>query len=261
MENETNNKEMVEQTNDTKGNTTPTPKKGGQMNSMIYNIGVPILCLFQLPKLLVKFGGLEQGFSNKLGLVIALAFPAGYFIYHLAKEKKTSMMAVVGFLGILVTGLIGLLELPREYVAYERAAVPLVFALAILGSNFTKSPLVKKLFYNPMMFNTEKIEQLLKKNNTEKDFEGTLTKTSFILAGSFLFSSICNYFITQHYMLDESLSFNDAYAKVKLMSIAITIVPLMIFMVGAIFFFQKQLVKHTGVADSEELYADSITKN
>lgn len=248
----TNNTINMKQQNDT------TQNKKGSLNNLIYNIILPLLCLFQLPKLIDKWTTLDIKEAGKLGLVIALAFPIIYFIYYYVKEKKTSFMSIIGIIGILFTGLVGLLELPREYIAIERATIPLIFALVIIVSNFTSNPIVKKMLHNSSIFNTEKIDTLIKENGTENDFEKTLNLSSYMFAGTFLFSSICNYFITQHYMMDLSMEFTDAYAKVKTMSMAITIVPLLIMSVAIFFFYQKRLVKHTGVQNAEELYSDEL---
>ncbi|MBQ0028958.1 MAG: hypothetical protein MJZ24_05125 [Paludibacteraceae bacterium] len=232
-------------------------KPKGSMKSLLFNIILPVLCLFQLPKLITAATGLERADAGKYGLIIALAFPVGFFLYHFIKERKTSLLAVVGFFGILVTGLIGLLELPREYVAYERAAVPLMIGLVLVLSNFGKNPLVKKMFYNPMMFNTEKIDQLITEKGNQEPFMKTLRNTSFMIAASFVLSSIVNYFVTQHYMgIIED--YNEALGKVKLISLAVIFIPSMIVMIVALMYFMNQLKKLTGVSDSEELYAEQM---
>ncbi|MBR6043444.1 MAG: hypothetical protein K6G31_10915 [Paludibacteraceae bacterium] len=243
------------------GQETPEKKNENSFSSLLYNIVLPVTCLFTLPKLLLKMLEISEKDASKIGLVIALAFPIVYFIYLFIKERKTSFLAIVGFLGILVTGIIGIMELPREYVAYERAAIPLLFAIAVIITNYTKTPLIKKIFYNPKMFNTEKIDALISEHHTEEDFKGTLKNTSFMIAGSFVLSSICNYLITNHYMSDLSLTYNEALAKVKLMSIAITIIPLLIIMIGAVFYFQNQLKKHTKVENIEELYSEEMKES
>lgn len=243
------------------GQENPEKKQESSFSSMLYNIILPITCLLTLPKLLLKVVEITEKDASKIGLIIALAFPVAYFIVHFVKEKKTSFLAVVGFLGILITGLIGLLELPREYVAYERATIPLLFAIAIVATNYSKTPLIKKFFYNPKMFDIEKIDTLISENHTEKDLEKTLKNTSYMLAGSFVFSSICNYLITNHYMSDLSLTYNEALAKVKLMSLAITIIPLLIIMMAAVFYFQKKLKEHTKVENIEDLYSSELKES
>lgn len=62
-------------------------------------------------------------------------------------------------------------------------------------------------------------------------------------------------------MSDLSLTYNEALAKVKLMSIAITIIPLLIIMIGAVFYFQNQLKKHTKVENIEELYSEEMKES
>ena len=225
--------------------------------SLLFNILIPILSLFQLHKLL-EAAGMPPSAATKTGLVIALAFPAGYFIYHLAKYRKSSMLAVVGFLGILITGLIGLLELPRQYVAIERAAVPLIIGAAIVLSNHTSAPLVDKLFYNPMVFNTTKIDTLAAANGKATDLKKALRNTSYMLAGSFIISAVCNYLITSHYMQDLSLPYTEALGKVKMISLAVVTIPCLVVMIAALLYFTNRLKKITGVADSDELYSQQL---
>ena len=42
------------------------------------------------------------------GLIVALAFPVSYGIYDFIARKKTNLFSVLGFVGILLSGVLGL---------------------------------------------------------------------------------------------------------------------------------------------------------
>ena len=70
------------------GQETPEKKNENSFSSLLYNIVLPVTCLFTLPKLLLKMLEISEKDASKIGLVIALAFPIVYFIYLFIKERK-----------------------------------------------------------------------------------------------------------------------------------------------------------------------------
>lgn len=85
------------------------------------------------------------------------------------------------------------MQLPKEYIAIKEALVPLGFGVAVLLSTFSKRPLIRTFIYNDMFMRTDLVADEVQKRGRESDFDGLMVKATWILASSFLLSSILNY--------------------------------------------------------------------
>ena len=118
-------------------------KKENPLWSLIFNIVIPILVLNKFEKIVVR---LQESniISNELfssptalsatALIVALLFPFGYFLYDWFRARKTNFISILGFVGILLTGIVGVFQLPTELIAYKAAAIPLIIGIAVLIS-------------------------------------------------------------------------------------------------------------------------------
>ena len=80
----------------------PAPKKENLLVNLICNVALPALLMAQLSK--------ETRLGPVWGLIVALAFPVSYGIYDFIARKKTNLFSVLGFVGILLSGVLGLLN-------------------------------------------------------------------------------------------------------------------------------------------------------
>ena len=234
---------------ETNQNNKENPKQESLLFNLLLNIIIPVVILSKFAK--------EEYLGEKEGLCIAIAFPVAYFIYDWIKRKKINAISILGFAGILIMGAIGLLELPREYVAIERASVPVVIAIAVIISDKMEAPLVKKLLMNDQILNTEKIENALKENGKEKELNNIMSKSSYVLALTFLLSGVANYFLTQHFMSDESVAYNEALASVIKWSFPIIAIPSTIVLMVALWIILKKMEKLTGI-EMDNLFSDEM---
>ena len=131
-------------------------------------------------------------------LVVALAFPVIYGIYDAVTRKKLNFFSVLGFVSILITGGIGLLDIDVKWIAVKEAAIPALFALAVLLSLKTKFPLVRTFLYNPELFNVAKIDAALSERENHPQFERLMKECTFWLVGSFVLSAILNYALAKY---------------------------------------------------------------
>ena len=77
-------------------------KKNNQLIELIINIVIPSLILMKLSA--------EQYLGTANALLLALAFPLGWGLYDLLRNRKTNFIAILGLVSILLTGGIGLLH-------------------------------------------------------------------------------------------------------------------------------------------------------
>ncbi|MBO7202732.1 MAG: hypothetical protein J6V30_04245 [Paludibacteraceae bacterium] len=222
-------------------------KKENPLLSLCFNIIIPVL-------ILSKFSTAEY-LGPKLGLVVALTFPAGYGVMDWFKQRKANFISIVGFISVLLTGIIGVFEFPSELIAYKEASVPLIIGLAVLLSMRTKYPLIKKLFFNETLMNMEKIEQHWKDEDAAKRFEKVLNIASYMVAFSFLVSSVLNFILAK--ILIQSPSGTEAFAaemaKMTALSYPVIAIPSTIVLFGALWYVFNQLTKLTGLKFEELL--------
>ena len=169
--------------NPTKNNTTPVQKENTFLN-LGFNILIPIFILNKGEKLFGSY--LEPYFQDTaVGiLIIAILFPVFYFIYDYYKRSKYNFFSILGLVSVLLTGGIGILEIPTKWFAIKEAAIPLLLGIAVVISLKTPWPLVRTLIYNPELLDVDKVQHALQKHDCETAFEKLLTKCTWPLAFS-----------------------------------------------------------------------------
>ena len=118
-------------------------KKENVLLNMGFNILLPILILNKGDQFLGDL--LSPYFENTAVpiLIIALLFPISYFFYDLITRKKYNFISILGLVSVLLTGGIGILEIPTEWFAIKEAAIPAIIGLAVILSLRTPYPLVR----------------------------------------------------------------------------------------------------------------------
>ena len=137
-------------------------------------------------------------------LIVALAFPVVYGIYDFVTRKKYNFFSILGFVSILISGGVGLLELDKDWIAVKEAAIPALFAIAVLISLKTPFPLIRTFLYSPEIFDVPKVELALKERNNETPFEMLIVRCTLYLAGSFVMSAILNFALARYFIQSET---------------------------------------------------------
>ena len=217
----------------------PKPKRENLFLNILLNILIPTL-------ILTKFSG-DQQLGPQLGIVVALAFPIIYGVKDYFRAQKINFFSALGVFSVAMTGGMSLLQLDPKYIAIKEAAVPAIFGLATLISLKTKFPLVRTFLYNDMVMATDRINAALKERGTESEFDRTLVNASWMLAGSFLLSSILNYLLARWLLVSEpgTEAFNAELGKMTALSFPVIAVPATIIMMFAIFYLFRNIKRLT----------------
>lgn len=199
--------------------------------------------------ILMKFSG-EEDLGPTTALIVALAFPIIYGLYELFFNKKRNYMALLGVISVLLTGGIGLLKIDAQWLAVKEAAIPLCIGIGVLVANKLGYPLVRKLLFNPTIMNIDRIHGELDKNDTRGQFEVRLDRANTLLAGTFLFSAIMNYFLAKLIVTSESGSaaFNEELGRMTLLSYPVIAIPSMIMMMAIFWFIWRTVNQLTGLS-------------
>jgi hypothetical protein len=222
-------------------------KKQNPLVNILFNIVVPVV-------ILSKFSN-DNYLGPKLGLVVALAFPLAYFIWDWRKEHKVNFISILGFVSVLLTGIIGVFEFPSELIAYKEASVPLIICLAVLISMKTPYPLVKKLLYNEDLMNMELINSRLSEKDNTKEVDRMLVRASYMVAASFLVSTVLNFGLAKYLIHSPSGTpeFAEEMARMTALSYPVIALPSTIVLVFALFYVYNRLSKLTGL-EFEQLF-------
>lgn len=218
--------------------------------NLIFNIVLPVLILNKLTKFL----------GPMAALLLALSFPLAYGAYDLAKRKKVNAFSALGLLNVGLTGGLALMGLHGFWFALKEAAFPTLVGFFVFGSAFTKKPFIASIFLNPGVMKVDLLEEKLAANNKQNEFHNHLRKATMWLSLSFVFSAICNFILAQKVFLNidstlsaeaQSVILNEQIAKMTTWSMAIVMVPSMIFLLGIFWYLMRGVKQYAGLTTDD----------
>lgn len=217
------------------------PKKENPWMNLGFNIVIPILLLSK--------GDDWFGLSPAAILSIALAFPLGYGVLDFILRKKFNLFSILGFVSVLLTGGIGLLRLPSEWIAIKEAAIPLLLGIAVAVSLYTPFPLVKKLLLNPELVDLPEIERKIETNECREPFQNLIASSSWLVAASFLVSAVLNYVLARVVVTSPAGTpeFNEELGRMQGLSYIVIFVPSMAILIIALFRLFSGIQRMTGL--------------
>jgi hypothetical protein len=236
-------------------NSSP-PKRENTFLNLGFNILLPILILNKGKD---WFGGyIEPYFDNvALGiLLIAITFPIGYFVYDYFARAKYNIFSILGLVSVLLTGGIGILNIPTQWFAVKEAAIPLLLGVAVVVSLKTPYPLIRTLLYNPELMNVPRVQAALKEHDAEEDFEKLLSQCTWLLAGSFLLSAVLNFILARWIVVSPSGTdaFNAEVSKMMGLSFPVIAIPSIAIMMFALFKLMGGIKRMTGLELEQVLH-------
>jgi hypothetical protein len=213
------------------------------------NVWINLILNVVLPSLLLTKGGQWFQRPPEQILVFALGFPVAYGIYDFITRKKVNVFSIIGFVSVLITGTIGLIEnVPTRWISIKEAAVPLLFGLAILISAKTKKPLIRTLLFSRELFDVDLIEQSLEEKGTRSDFEAVIASCTWWVIGSFLLSAVLNYLLAEFLVSSPSgtEAFNQEIGRMTALSWPVIALPTTVVMMVALVKLMKGIEHTTG---------------
>lgn len=222
-----------------------SPAQGNPLFEIVITILVPAIILMQLSR------------ADRLGttgaLLLALAFPIGWGLRDAITRRKLSWLALLGVISTLLTGGIGLLRVDPFWLAVKEAAVPGLIGLAVLGSNWTRWPLIRVLVFNPTLFDVDKVQRALVERGNTVPFELRLRTGTMGLAGTFFFSAVMNWVLARWIVTSPggTEAFNEELGRLTLLSYPVIALPSMVMMAALMFWLARSAKALTGLALGE----------
>lgn len=222
-------------------------KKSNPLFEILFNVVIPSF-------ILMKFSG-DEHLGTAMALVVALAFPIAYGGMDLVRNKKFNFIAALGFVSVLLTGGIGLLELDTRWLALKEALIPGLIGVAVLVSTFTRYPFMQKMVLNDSVLNLALITERLKENGKSQAFERCLMSSNYLFASTFAFSSAMNYFLATWIVTSPAGTpeFNEELGKLTLYSYPIIAIPSMLMMFGIFYYVWRQIRAMTSL-ETEQIF-------
>lgn len=221
-------------------NTSKKPQES-MLASLLFNLVIPI-------GILSKLSG-EDRLGPMWALIVAIAFPVVYTAVDFAKRREYSMISILGFINVLLTGGLGLMKVEGIWFAVKEAAVPAFIGLAVFSSLRKEQPLTYALLFNDKLFDVGKIKELIHAGNHEPEFKNIMRNATLLLSCSFFLSSILNFIlgITVIQSPTGTPAFNEELAKMQMLSFPVIVLPSMVFMYYALYRLYKGLNRLTGL--------------
>ena len=166
------------------------PQKENPFYSLLFNIILPVIILNKGDILFAS------GAQAPIWILLtALSLPLVYGLKDFIQAKKINFISLLGLVSVGLTGGLALLRLEGIYFAIKEAAVPLALAGGAGLSVLIKKPLARLIVFKSSLFDTQRIQEKLQENKTEKRFESLMNISTWVLAGSFILSAVLNFII------------------------------------------------------------------
>jgi hypothetical protein len=212
------------------------------------------ITIFVPAGILMKLSG-ENRLGSLNALLLALAFPLVWGMWDGWRRRKLNWLSVLGVVSTLLTGGIGLLALDARWLAVKEAAIPGLIGAVILGSAWSRTPLIRLLVFNASLFDVDKVHQALDARNNSSAFEQRLRAGTILLAATFFFSATANYFLARWVVNSPagSQAFNEELGRLTLLSYPIVAIPSMLMMMALMFWLARGAKTLTGLDLGEML--------
>ncbi len=230
----------------------PDLPRENMLINLLFNIALPTLVLTKLSD--PEFLGI------KLAIAIAIAFPLGYGIRDFRLRGRINFISALGLISVLLTGGFSLFELEAKYIAIKEAAVPLLIGVAVIVSLRTSQPLVHTFLLNDAIINRPAIDEALTAKDAHSAFDKLLVNASWLLAASFLLSSLLNYALATYLLVAPpgTVEFNEQLGQMTALSFPVIALPATVIMCAALFYLFRGIGKITGLDFEQILHPQAV---
>ncbi len=248
------------------------PAQEHPLANILINVIIPVLILSYLskdPALQEKLGKTARFWhiGPLWGMILALALPLGYGVWHYIKTRKGNFFSALGMISVLLSGGLTLYlwntdgtVKPNAGLLFgiKEALVPLVLGVAILMSHRSPSPLIRVFLYNDTIFDIPRIEKRVAEIGAKADYDRALLGATRLFATSFFISSVMNLVLAQWFFrgfdstaIDALENFNAIIGRVTFWGFVVIGVPILAFLFFTLKTLLGSLGKLTGLTEEE----------
>ncbi|MFH1494296.1 MAG: VC0807 family protein, partial [Pseudomonadota bacterium] len=135
------------------------------------------------------------------------------------------------------------------------AAIPGLIGLAVVVSAFTRYPLVRVMLFSPAVMDVERIKNGLEQRGNGAVFEARLKIATWMLGGSFFFSSAMNYLLATQIVTSPAgtQAFNEELGRMTLLSYPMIALPSMLILMAVLYYLARSIRLLAGLKFAEAL--------
>lgn len=242
------------------------PDQEHPLANILINVLIPVLSL----SFLSKDGDKLWHIGPAMAMVVALALPVGYGIWFFAKTRKMNFFSILGLGSVLLTGGLTLYlwnqdgtVKPNAAVLFglKEASIPLVLGLAILGSHWSATPLLRIFLYSDNIFDVKKIEARVEEKGVSAEYRRLLLQATILFAASFLISTVLNFLLSLHFLggidvnaPDAREQYNMGVAKLTGWGFVVISLPVLVILGFTLFRLLAGLRRITGLSNEDLLH-------
>lgn len=253
---------------------TPESPRDHPLANILINVLIPVLALSYLSK--------DPDFQEAIGkavkpwhlgpakaLAVALVLPIGYGIWFFVKHRKANFFSALGLFSVLLTGGLTLYlwnadgtVKPNAHLLFgiKEASIPFILGLAVIGSHWSPTPLLRVFLFSDSIFDVRKIDAVVIERGVEDAYERVLFRATLLFAASFLLSTILNFGLAIYFLaeIDHAAPnarelYNTQVAKLTGWGFAVIGLPILVFLFFTLRRLMKGLGAITGLKDDELL--------
>lgn len=238
--------------------TGAAPRRENPWLNLGINVVLPAIVLMKGKGWLEDYWSGTGDDLTLLVFLLALSFPFLYGAYDLVVRRTWNFFSILGLIGVGLTGGIGLLKLPPEWVAVKEATIPGVIGLAVLASHYMQRPLIRLLLLRPEFINLGRLETEVRARGVEVAFDRVLRRCNLVFAASFFLSAILNYVLAKLVVVSPAGTdaFNEELGRMTLLSYPVIALPTMIVTMGALWWLFTSIERLTGISTEELMSRD-----
>lgn len=236
------------------------PKPEHPLVNIFVNVLIPVMVLSYLskdPEIQMKLGKPVKPWhiGPLWAMIIALALPLGYGVWHFIKTRKGNFFSGLGLASVALSGGLTLYlwnadgsVKPNAGLLFgvKEGLIPLMLAFAVLGSQKSSTPLIRLFLYNDTIFDVPKIEKRIAERSEESRYRHLLKGATHLFAGSFFLSALMNVGIALWFFrgfdakaIDALEKYNEIIGKLTWAGFVAIGVPLL----GILFLILTKLLK------------------
>ena len=220
-------------------------RKENLLLSIIFNLVMPI---FILSKFTNYFGPMKT-------LFVALSFPASYAFVDYIIRRQFNPISLFGFCGTLLKGLFAFFQVDNFWFAVQEAILPIFLGTFTILSAYIKKPIVNYFIYNENIFQTDKLDCLIKEKHKEKEFQKIIWIITIVFGFVFFFGGLMNFILARIIIISPvgTKEFNHELAKMTFTGYLVVSLPKFLMSAAGLWWFVKKLKTMTGL-NLEEMF-------
>ncbi|MDR3143488.1 MAG: hypothetical protein LBT57_01375 [Puniceicoccales bacterium] len=206
-----------------------------------------------LPAILMTWLDEWTGCSPICALGVALMLPLGLGLKEFFERRRCNLISAIGLLDVLLTGGIGFLQLPKDWIAVKESFVPAILGLLVLLTLKTSRPFFQIIMEQHFIFNERIIEQASSDESSKVSWDRLMRRGTWLLFLPFLLSAILNFILARYFICSETgtAAFNKEMGRFLVLGHTFIILPCFLMLLMTFIHVAKEICRITGSSLSD----------